>query len=101
MNASSEESAHRLITRLCELMTLERADLVLAPYHKGGYVVSLKITHTASSRDEAVLDVIREGQRLGRAWTLFGDIDQSPAGWSNECVVSGVTALSWSFVEVT
>lgn len=82
-------------------MTLERAEHLLAPYHNGGYVVSFKLTHAVSSRDEAVIDVIREGQRLGRAWTLFGDIDQSPAGWSNECVVSGVTALSWSFVEVT
>jgi hypothetical protein len=42
-----------------------------------------------------VVEVIALGQRVGRQWTLSGDILTDTDGWSNESSVSGVRSIQW------
>jgi len=58
------------------------------------------ITYLESDQwNDAVVETIGLGQRVGYGWLLYGSIYDDPSGWSNRTNVSGVESIKWSLLK--
>ena len=95
-DATSEQSARHVATRLLRQLGRPADQLTVAPYPKtGGWTFSFHTLLEGARWNDYVVDVIALGQRVAYAWTLSGDVGQSPEGWSTKSRISGVTAIQW------
>jgi hypothetical protein len=94
--AKSEEKVLRVFERVRRNLGREALDLSIEPYPKiTGFVVAFWIELESQTWNDSVVEVIALGQRVGRQWTLSGDILTDTDGWSNESSVSGVRSIQW------
>lgn len=97
VNARTEEKALKLCDRILVRMEQDAAEKSAEPYPKtGGFVVSF-VTELGGGRwNDAVIEAISLGQRVGHGWVLTGSVEDDPGGWSNRTSVSGVESIEWT-----
>ena len=95
-NATTERATHKVSARVLKLLVRPVEHLQFARYPKtGGWTVSFHPPLSGATHNDAVVEVIALGQRVGYSWTLTGDVFGDLDGWSNKARVSGVTSLHW------
>jgi hypothetical protein len=96
LNTDKEQKARAIVKWLRERLGLDLEQLQIEPYPKtGGYVASFAIPLRSQTWNGDVVEVIALAQRIGRRWTLLGDVHNDLSGWSNECSVTGVVSIEW------
>lgn len=95
-NATTEKATHKVAARLLKLLPRPVEHLEFAQHPKtGGWTFTFQTSLAGTTHNDAVVEVIALGQRVGYSWTLTGDVFGDLDGWSNEARVSGVTSLHW------
>lgn len=94
-DASNESKAGKHLQQVKSRFEVETSNETLEPYHKGGFVFSFETLSLANNWGSFVIETIAMGQKLGRGWTLNGNIYDDPDGWSNESNISGITSMQW------
>ena len=97
LDVTSEHKAMTVLKRVAERLQLEN-DWKVEPYHKGGFTTTMTIVHEGG-RSEAIIDAIEITERVTRGIQLSGPITSSPSGFSDNCKVPGLWAVSWDFIE--
>jgi hypothetical protein len=94
--ARTEVKALRVFERFRLNLDREVPDRSIEPYPKiAGHVVSFWIELESRSWNDAIVEAIALGQRVGYQWTLSGDILFFPEGWSNNSNVPGIRSMHW------
>ena len=88
-------TANNLLLKVKKQLSTIVLDETLAPYEKGGFVISFWVNHPCVSWNDYVVEVIALGQSLGRNWGINGDITQQVDGWSNESSIPGIQSIQW------
>lgn len=102
VSAKTEEKALKLCERILVRMEKDAHEKSVEPYPKtGGFVVSFTTELLDVRWNDAVVEAISLGQRVGHGWALSGSVEDDPAGWSNTTNVSGVEAIRWSLSRYT
>jgi hypothetical protein len=100
VNARSEQKALKLCERILERMEQEASEKVVEPYPKiRGFVVSFVTSLEHERWNDAVVEAIALGQRVGHGWALSGSIHEDPSGWSCRTNLAGVEAIEWLLLE--
>ena len=95
VNANKESGAEKLLSRVLKRMDMEAKDVNIAPYHKGGYIISFQVAHEEGSWNDIVIECIALGQRTAHGWGIYGDVLQDPGASSNQTNVAGVDMIEW------
>lgn len=97
VSTGTEEKALKLCDRVLGRMRKDAHEKSVEPYTKtGGFVVSFTTELVDGRWNDAVVEAISLGQRVGDGWTLSGGVEDDPACWSDRTNVSGVEAIEWS-----
>ncbi len=95
-DATSEKSARNVAMRLLRRLGRPADQLTFASYPKtGGWTFTFQTPLEGASWNDYVVDAIALGERVASAWSLSGEVRQSPEGWSTKSRISGVTAIQW------
>lgn len=96
-NTNSENAARKVYGWLQHRLGRETEHLSFEPYWKieGCWIIGFQIALSSTTWNDAVVEAIGLGQRIGRGWILSGDVYSQLDGWSNEPSVPGVRALHW------
>jgi hypothetical protein len=100
-NATTEQKALRVANRVAKKLAYPVQELAVEPYSKGGYLATFVTSHPAVKWSEFIFEVIELAQRIGRFWTLCGDVRDQLDGWSNESCLSGVTSAQVLIYDAT
>jgi hypothetical protein len=96
VGARTEEKALKLCDQLLERMGKETSEKVAEPDPKtGGFMVSFVTGLEHERWNDAVVEAIALGQRVGHGWALSGSIDDDPRGWSGRTSITGVDSIEW------
>jgi hypothetical protein len=99
VDAKTEEKALKLCDRILKRMGRDASAKGVEPYPKtGGFVVSFAIGLEHARWNDAVIEAIALGQRVGDGWALSGSIGDDPRGWSNRTNIAGVESIEWTLV---
>jgi hypothetical protein len=98
VDAGTEAKALKLCDRVLERMERSASGIRVEPYPKtGGFVVSFAVALEHARWNDAVVEAIALGQRVGHGWVLSGWIEDGPAASSNVTNVAGVKSIQWMF----
>ncbi|MEO6046525.1 MAG: hypothetical protein ABIQ57_03530 [Candidatus Kapaibacterium sp.] len=64
-----------------------------------GFAVMLSVRINSEAWNDAVVEAIDHGQRVGSGWLLGGSIYEDARGWCNRSSVSGVVCMEWNLVK--
>lgn len=99
VDARTEEKALKLCDRILKRMEKDSSERRAEPYPKtGGYVVSFTTDLEHARWNDAVVEAIALGQRVGHGWTLSGSVEDNVSGWSNRTNIAGVESIEWSLI---
>lgn len=99
VDAKTEEKALKLCDRVLQRMERAATEKSVEPYPKTGvYVVSFVIGLEHARWNDAVVETIALGQRVGHGWALSGSVEDDPGGWSNRTNVAGVESITWNLM---
>ncbi|MEP7219543.1 MAG: hypothetical protein ABI876_11540 [Bacteroidota bacterium] len=80
-----------------DVVVLEK---IIEPYPKiNGFAVMLSVRINSEAWNDAVVEAIDHGQRVGSGWLLGGSIYEDARGWCNRSSVSGVVCMEWNLVK--
>jgi len=97
VDAKTEEKSLKLCDRLLDRMKKDASEKRVEPYPKtGGFVVSFATELKSERWNDAVVEAMALGQRVGYGWQLIGSVLDGPGGWSNRTTVSGVKSIAWT-----
>lgn len=97
VSAKTVEKALKLCDRILGRMEKDATEKSVEPDPKtGGFVVSFTTELVSVRWNDAVVEAITLGQRVGHGWALSGGVEDDPSGWSDRTNVSGVEAIEWS-----
>ncbi|MBE7478969.1 MAG: hypothetical protein HS104_03115 [Polyangiaceae bacterium] len=94
-----------MVGKLLDVAFAGTPAVTLEPYSKGGFV-SCWTFEVAPGWNDAVVESIALGQRLGSGWLLSGNVASDVEAvltntGGGHCVISGVTMISWSLLRDT
>ncbi len=93
-DAKSKVAAERILERAVQQLGFMLLDSTTEFYPKTeGYICLCGLEIDCTAWESCVVETIALGQRLGYAWTIFGDIRQEVRGWATEARVVGVKAI--------
>lgn len=96
VTAKAEIAAQRVCNRVLQQLEKSVVNLSMEPYPKtGGFVLNFEVALKSGTWADSVIEVIALGQRIGRQWTLYGDILHDPSGWCTDPAIVGVQAMNW------
>jgi hypothetical protein len=96
VDATTEEKALVLLNRVASEMDREpRNAFVAACDETGGHKGTFSIDISALSWNDAVVEVIDLGQRVGYDWQLLGSILDDAEAISGKTRLSGVKFIQW------
>ena len=99
VDAKTEKKSLRLCARIRERMGREASDMRVEPYPKtGGFVVGFVVGLESTRWNDAVVEAIALGQRVGYGWVIAGSVRDEPSGCSDRVSISGVQSMEWSLV---
>ena len=98
VDARTEAKALKLCDRVLERMGRSASEKRVEPYPKtGGFVVSFAVALEHARWNDAVVEAIALGQRVGYGWALSGWIEDGPAASSDRTNIAGVKSIQWMF----
>ena len=101
-DAKTEEKALKVIDKVIVPIDAQADAVILKPYPKtGGYMACFTAALKSEAWNDAVIEAIELGQRVGYDWQLTGNILDDPGGWSNKAKISGVQSISWHITRNT
>ena len=89
-NCESEKNAKAVMNKATKKLKVKIEKSKIEPYHKGGYVCSFSNQLEIENWNEIPFLALALGQRIGRMWTISGDINSEFSAWSNESSISGI-----------
>jgi hypothetical protein len=97
VDATTEKKALLLLNRLAAEMERESIDASIRLNEKtGGYEVRFAVPLQHASWNDAVVELIDLGQRVGYEWELRGSILDDAEAASGRPRISGVQAIQWN-----
>ena len=101
LDAKSEKRSTKILDKVSSLLRRDiRNEKVESSPETGGYAVMFEVDMKSSRWNDAVVEVIELGQKIGDGWTLNGSVMQDPQGWSNRpSGVAGIISISWILSE--
>lgn len=98
-NSSTEEKAKKVFNAFSKTIAIQCGNLIIEPYHKGGYTCSCTIKLKATEWPEATLEALTKAQSVGRSWVLTGNIETELDAWSNEPCISGIQNIQLALIK--
>ena len=89
-DAKSTDAAKKVLRRVTDHLGVSADAATVEAYHKGGYKLSFSSPVVGERWPDVVFQTLTIAQKLGRDWSIFGDIADEVDAWSNETVISGV-----------
>ena len=101
LDEKSEKRSEKILDKVSSLLGRDiRKEKVKKSPQTGGYVVMFEVKMESSRWNDAVVEVIELGQRIGEGWTLNGSVKQDLQGWSNRpSGAAGIISISWILSE--
>ena len=92
-NCTKEINAQRLMNRVVKNLDLDIDNLVIAPYHKGGFTCRFTTEIDGSDWEKVPYIIILQAQMIGRGWIIFLTEFEFSI-WSSDSSISGVEHIS-------
>jgi hypothetical protein len=96
VNATTKDKALILLNRIAAEIGRVPLVAVASCSEDGGHRITFQVPLESKSWNDAVVELIALGERVGYAWQLMGSILDDPEGRSYKSRVSGVLAIQWS-----
>lgn len=97
VDATTERKALTLLGRFSREIGREPRDVTVSPYEKtGGHKITFAVPLANESWNDAVVELIDLGQRIGYEWQLAGSVLDDAEGRSQKSRVSGIEVLRWN-----
>lgn len=93
-DTKTPEKALKLITKLKTRLDREPADVRVEPYHKGGHVVSLDLSHDAERWNDVVVDILTCAQTIGFGWSLSAFVQEEIELTTTHTSVAGIKMIN-------
>ena len=98
-NTNNESGSEIILKKIKEKLNNNCDEVVITPYHKGGFKIQFTIQHKNPNWKNNIYDIIELSQRIGNAWQLFGDLNLDPSSVTQEANISGVEMIEWKIIK--
>lgn len=101
VDCKSPVSASALASKLFKLVSRTPASIEVEPYHKGGHLITAAIVLHETNWPLCVMESLSLAQRVARAWSITGSIEEELDAWSNEATVAGIASIHIQLTRVS
>lgn len=92
-DTGNQDKALKVAKSAIKSVGVSQIDIVVEPYHKGGFSCSFETITDSANWAELVVSTIQLAQKIGRAYIISGSINNELEMWSNDPSVSGITHI--------
>ncbi|MDB5033586.1 MAG: hypothetical protein JWQ98_827 [Chlorobi bacterium] len=97
VNAGTPKKALKLCDAILQRMDAVVLEKMIEPYPKiNGFMIMFSVRIESGTWNDAVVEAIDLGQRVGHGWLLGGFVYENANGWCNRPSVSGVVCMEWN-----